>query len=153
MADLEDVPIADDNQAVFVQADMTAFQRGGLLWAVNQFVLWPLGLALTVTYDADTDSVKDQPIELREWVAPDGHLETIEDASEQPDFDRWLAFNDIIEIRLAKMPAVEREAAARRLAILGVGVTMGTGRVVSRETTRPRANWVPQFNDNDAPQA
>lgn len=121
---------------------MTAFQQSGALWAVNQFVLWPLGLALTVRFDLETGLVGG-PITLREWVYPDGHLETIEDSSEQPDFDRWLAFSDMVEKRLAKMPPAEREAAARRLAILGIGASMQSGRVIARETTRPQANWVP----------
>lgn len=124
------------------QANLTEFQRGGLLWAVNQFVLWPLGLGLSVTYDAETGTVRNQPIELREWVSPDGHLETIEDSSEQPDFDRWLAFCDTVEHRLALMPIEEREAAARRLSTLGLAVNIRTGEVHAREMTRPRANWV-----------
>jgi hypothetical protein len=33
--------------------DLAEFHRSGLLWHVNQAVLWPLGLALTVDRDGD----------------------------------------------------------------------------------------------------
>jgi hypothetical protein len=134
--------MADDERPEFVVvSDLTAFQQGGILWAVNQFVLWPMGLALSVVFDTDTGKVAG-PIELREWRYPDGHLETIEDSSEQPDFDRWLAFVDTITGRLKQMPLAEREAAAHRLAQLGIPVSMRTGDVTARESMRPRANWV-----------
>jgi hypothetical protein len=124
-----------------VVSDLTPFQQGGLLWAVNQYVLWPLGLALSIVFDADTNTAKG-PIELREWQWPDGHRETIEDDSQQPDFDRWLAFCATVEERLATMPTSEREAAARRLAALGIPVSM-TGKIIrARELIRPQSFWV-----------
>lgn len=109
----------DPTQGRFVPADLTGFQQGGLLWAVNQYVLWPLGLALTMTMDADTGTVTG-PIEIREWVAPDGHVETIEDDSEQPDWDRYMAFVHFIEDRLPRMPLEDSDAARRRLMLLGI---------------------------------
>jgi hypothetical protein len=135
-----DDPKADPRFVVV--PNLTDFQQGGILWAVNQFLLWPLGLALSVVFDTETGRAKG-PIELREWEYPDNHLETIEDSSEQPDFDRWVAFCATIEERLARMPLVEREAAARRLGLLGIPVSMTSGKVTARELTRPAANWVP----------
>ncbi len=37
------------------EMDLKEFHESGLLWQVNQSVLWPLGLALTVELDKDTD--------------------------------------------------------------------------------------------------
>lgn len=125
-------PEPDPTATSFRPADLTAFQQGGLLWAVNQYVLWPLGLALTMVVDFDQEGegpVVRGPIEIREWVAPDGHVETIEDDSEQPDFDRYEAFVHFVEDRIPKMPLAESDAALRRLALLGIN-------------NRPRWKWV-----------
>lgn len=34
-------------------------RESGLLWEVNRLVFWPLGMALQVTYDSDTDIYED----------------------------------------------------------------------------------------------
>lgn len=117
--------------AAFEPADLTAFQQGGLLWAVNHFVLHPLGYAISLSVHEDATFTG--PIEIREWIEADGHLETIESDSVDDDGfgDRWELFRQTVVDRLKRMPQVEADAAMDRLAILGDVLV-----------SRPRWRWV-----------
>lgn len=109
-----------------VRRDDLGIRTTGILWALNEFVLWPLGLALTIEVERPGDDVSlaGAPVYLTEWSHAAGHLETIADATEytiadlanEPEgrtpAERFMAF---LVGRLADMPDAERQLAVDRL--------------------------------------
>ena len=60
----------------FVPVDLTMLQDEGVLMAANEAFFWPLGFALTWSYDSDTGQASD--LHVRQWEFDDGHLERID---------------------------------------------------------------------------
>jgi hypothetical protein len=85
----------------FVEFPLDQFHQRRILYAVNKDFLWPLGLALSVTFEEDGSYSK---LDVRQWEWADGHREAIEDSEPEYDaeFGRWLAE------RRAEMPEADR---------------------------------------------
>lgn len=94
----------------FVPVDLTMLQNEGVLMAVNERVLWPLGLALTWDHDEATGSATN--LHVREWRYEDGHHEAIEleDVDAVAD-ERRSRFAGWVGDRALTMPEAEREGA------------------------------------------
>lgn len=133
--DTEPTTLDPADREQFVPFDLTQFLNGKSLWAANYFVLWPMGLALTVdvateAVDASawcgddkvhvehkrrrgkclgarvTDEVTN--LHVRHWVFPNDELgETInqEQAENQGDYEVFLAF---VRDRLLNLKPDER---------------------------------------------
>ena len=101
----------------FTPFDLKEFLESGALLAVNERVLWPLGLALTVNMDTDTGAVSD--LHVRQWVFADGHHEIIEDSA--PDdpviVERHAALKAWVEARAASMTVPGEADIALRILI------------------------------------
>jgi hypothetical protein len=117
--------------ARMVRRDDIGLRTSGLLWAINEFVLWPLGLALTIDVATPLGEVDlaQSPVFLTEWAHEPGALETIESAPltaeelttyEPEGTEPAVRFARFLRARLEEMPASERALALERLrAILG----------------------------------
>ena len=105
----------------FVPIDLKEFLESGTLEAVNERVLWPLGLALAVDYDAKAGSVTN--LHVRQWEFEDGHHECIEEPDDDPVMvERHTAFRAYVKARAASMPMDE---AAEALLLLDWGEDWG----------------------------
>ena len=92
----------------FVPADLTELANAGVLMAVNELVLWPLGLALT--WDRETDTGQCSGLHVRQWEYEDGHRETIAlDHADAVGVERRAAFAAWAEHRAALLPDAERD--------------------------------------------
>jgi hypothetical protein len=89
----------------FVPADLTELVESGVLMAVNELVLWPLGLALAWVR-AENGSCVD--LGIRQWEYEDGHRETIAMAEDAFTVTRREAFAAWASHRRALMPESER---------------------------------------------
>ena len=58
----------------FSPVDMQEMMEEGVLMAANEAFFWPLGLALTWTFE---DGRYEGELHIREWLYEDGHKETI----------------------------------------------------------------------------
>jgi hypothetical protein len=105
----EPQPITDAEAATpwLVSADLGNLLEAGVLLALNERLLWPLGL--TFIADVQEDRVA---LDLREREHPDGPREAIaldpgdrEPVAEREAFDAW------VERRAAGLPVAERAAA------------------------------------------
>lgn len=103
-------PVEPGGAQHLVPFDLDAFQERKALWAANFFILWPLGLSLTITLEDHDIAVLD----VREWSYPDGEqIETINQVAEenQADFEVFLGF---VRERLLAMKVEERSSALHR---------------------------------------
>jgi len=92
----------------FVPIPLKEFVESGTMVAVNERILWPLGVALTVDFDSATGEYTN--LHVRQWEFEDGHHECIEEAADDPVMaERHRAFFDYVQERTATMP--EEEAA------------------------------------------
>jgi hypothetical protein len=113
MTSLEPEPVAD--VAEFAPFPLDRFLTEKALWAANYFVLWPLGLALTVNVEImDGLVVKAENLHVREWTAPVGDRETIDQAPAENAADRKSFYEFVLE-RLSEMKPEERDLARARL--------------------------------------
>jgi hypothetical protein len=68
-------------------------RESGLLWEANRLVFWPLGLALTVDYDAETDEYEDnlyiQTLDPPETIVDGIGSEYTADTHPAIRFNRW----------------------------------------------------------------
>jgi hypothetical protein len=96
--------------------DAETFRVAGLLWTVNSFILWPLGMAIAYTPEKETLTV----MELREpETMVDGKFDLSKEPGECHPRDRFLRF---AEDRITQMPSdMEREMARKRLRLLFPG--------------------------------
>lgn len=101
----------------FVETSLADFHQSKIMWAANYFVLWPLGLALTVTSETDEAGVKTYTkLDVREWTYPDGELtETINQDEDENQADYAIFLAGARERILAMKPE-ERVIALHRLA-------------------------------------
>lgn len=133
---VEPTPADPSSRLSFVEFPLDVFHRRKLLWAANYFVLWPLGVALTVdvaTVAADPEhwckrktihvahvrkagscagTVRGDGdvtnLHLREWRYPEGELgETINQDVEENQAD-YLVFLAYVRDRLLGMKPSER---------------------------------------------
>jgi hypothetical protein len=100
------------------------FRAAGVLWAVNVFVLWPIGLAIGARIPSDDP---DEPLVLMSLREAETITEGRMDLEKEPEGchprDRFLRY---AEYRIAEMPnEMEREMARRKLRALfpGFGVS------------------------------
>lgn len=93
-------------------------RESGLLWEVNRLVLWPLGLALTVSYDPETDIYSDEL--FIQQIEP---AETIVDGIESPDSDH---------------PAIRYAAWASKRRVACV---VGDARALLKRVTEETTTW------------
>lgn len=102
---------SDAPAPTFVAVDLREFLESGLLYAVNERLLWPLGLALTVNAEEDGTI---HELHVRQWEYPDGHHECIEDdPSDGIRATRYAALEEWLRDRLSSMTiTAERDAAA-----------------------------------------
>lgn len=99
----------------FNPIDLTEFLESGILLKVNEEVLWPLGLALTVSYDIHTNKIT--RLFVSEWSYPDGHQEIIESVEDDVMTGRHAAFEKWVRARAALMPDLSERGAC--LSVLG----------------------------------
>lgn len=82
---------ASASKPAFQPVDLTELMTAGVLLRANESFFWPLGLALTWTWD-DAAGVASN-LHVREWVYPDGHVESIGKDMSDPIYDerqaRW----------------------------------------------------------------
>ena len=83
-----------------VEFPLSEFHLRRALYAANRDVLWPIGLALTVSRDGD-DYIR---LYITEWDFGDGRVEVIEDP--EPEFDA--EFERFAAERRAKMSDEDR---------------------------------------------
>ena len=112
--------------ARMVRRDDIGLRTSGLLWAINEYVLWPLGLALTIDVTSPLGEVDlaQSPVFLTEWAHGPGELETIESAPltaeelttyEPGGTEPAVRFARFLRARLEEMAPAERELAEGRL--------------------------------------
>lgn len=89
-----------------VEVPLREFLENGVLMAVNERVLWPIGLALRVNVGDDGD-VED--LAVVRWAYPDGHREIIESADDDIAQERRRRFDAYVRTIAAMMP-IEGEA-------------------------------------------
>jgi hypothetical protein len=97
------------------------FREAGLLWAVNTFILWPIGLALGVQIDSPG------PMVVLALTEPETIVEGKIDLDKEPGGchprERFLHY---VEMRISEMPTeMEQEIATRRIRALvpGFGIS------------------------------
>lgn len=111
----QDPPPPLEKKAEFVPASLRDFVEGKGLWAANFFVLWPLGLALTISVDRDQDPPVYSDLHVREWVFPEGERgETINLTSEENTVE-YQKFLEFCFSRITAMKPSERRMAVGRL--------------------------------------
>lgn len=96
----------------FIRYPIENFHLSRALWAANKFVLWPLGLALTIRKE-DDGTYSD--FYVSEWSYPPGEAERIDaedDAKERAEFIQFALG------RIANMKPEEHVAALARLRVL-----------------------------------
>ena len=86
----------------FAEFDLTEFLESGILVTINERILWPMGLALTVDYDTETKQAK--RLFVSQWSYPDGHQEIIESRIDDVMRQRHAAFEAWVKARAAIMP-------------------------------------------------
>lgn len=100
----------------FIPYSLDQFQVTRALWAANYFVLWPLGLALTV--DVATDEATGfktvSNLHVREWTYEPGEAETI-DMTKAENNEYYQEFLSFVRERVLNMKVEERQAALARL--------------------------------------
>ena len=92
----------------FAPFDLTEFLESGNLLAVNEKILWKMGLALTVTWDTDTK--KATGLFVSQWVHPDGHQEIIEDSRDEITDARHAAYEKWVRARADLMENADERA-------------------------------------------
>lgn len=110
-----------DEAPKFVDVPLQEFHEGKALWAANFFVLWPLGLALTVHVDRDKEPAEYVALTVRQHEWTDGHRETIEQPPEVDDADMQ-AFIAWARERIKLMPREEANAAVAHFYDLGLAL-------------------------------
>jgi len=81
--------------------DLTEFLESGVLATVNERVLWPLGLSLTVDYDPEAK--KAVGLFVCQWIYEGGHHRIIDAAEYGVMEERRAAFVAWVEARAASM--------------------------------------------------
>lgn len=100
----------DSKPPEFKPVDLTELMTNGVLFAANEQFFWPLGLALTWSYDPSTGKTSD--LHIRQWEYEDGHHETIElEANDSIGPARRAKVIQWLEMRLPTIPAEERAGA------------------------------------------
>jgi len=95
-------------------------RAAGVLWAVNSFVLWPLGLALGVKIPSDKpwDDLYFMELKNPETIT-EGRIDLSQELGECHPRDRFLKY---AEARIAEMPTeMEQEMARKKMRILFAG--------------------------------
>lgn len=100
-----------DEDPKFCEVDLTELIEAGVLLAVNERVLWPLGLALAWTWDWTAKRATN--LRVRQWEFGDGHLESIQCPPDALSDKRHWALEAYVQARAAKMPAEEGKAALK----------------------------------------
>ena len=104
------------------------FRAAGLLWAINSFVLWPLGHALGVQIPSDDPDSPLTLLSLREAeTITEGRIDLSKEPGECHPRDRFLKY---AETRISEMPTeMEQEMARKRLRLLfpGFGISPAHG--------------------------
>jgi len=106
--------------------DMTneEFRNIGLLWAVNNFVLWPIGVAVGVMIPSDDPTGSLEIMQLAEAeVIEEGKIDLDKESGGCHPRERFLHY---VEMRISEMPTeMEQEMARRRVRRLfpGFGVS------------------------------
>lgn len=106
---IPDAKPEDGPTIALVPFDLDRFLDSKSLWAANYFVLWPLGLTLSVTKE-DGEVGDARNLDVREWSYPEGEqIETITQTPEenQACFETWLGF---VRERILAMKPDERHA-------------------------------------------
>jgi hypothetical protein len=98
----------------FIPVDLTEMQNAGVLMAVNERVLWPLGLALAWRPNEETGEASS--LHIREWRWEDGHHEAIETEEDELTERRRAAFAAYVVDRVSTMPEDE---AVEAIVLLG----------------------------------
>lgn len=93
----------------FVHFPLEEFVGAGLLMLVNERVLWPLGLALTVNVNPASRQVTG--LHVREWQYHDGHHEIIETGHDEVFRQRRAAVLEWVHQRIQSLPEDERAGA------------------------------------------
>lgn len=105
---------------------MAEFYRRHVLYAINELLLWPLGLALTIVVPDGEGSMVDRigddtTMMVSVWDYGDGHQETVVFGSDPTeDAKEYFAeFTRFVEERVNLMPQHERRLAWQRLSAAG----------------------------------
>lgn len=92
----------------------------GVLWAINSFVLWPLGLALGVKLPSDNpwDDIHFMELKNPETIT-EGRVDLSQELGGCHPRDRFIKY---AEARIAEMPTeMEQEMARKKMRILFAG--------------------------------
>lgn len=93
----------------FQPVDLSELMLAGVLMAANERFFWPLGLALTWTWDPENEKASD--LHVRQWVYPDGHHEAIDlDPDDELATERRTRFDAWALARLETFPIAEEQA-------------------------------------------
>ena len=99
-------PMTDPTKPEFVEVPLIEMMDEGVLLAINERVLWPLGLALTWGYSQEGHDARD--LHIREWRFEDGHHEGIEvDPNDPVVQEHRKAFPAYVKKRAETMPSAE----------------------------------------------
>lgn len=104
--DKEAIPLASKRITLDVVPG-AAMRDAGVLWAVNFFVLWPLGLTLSMTIN--TDGVASD-IAFRQWTYPEGELVETINQTEDENTRSFRQFLGFVRERVLSMKPDERAA-------------------------------------------
>jgi hypothetical protein len=96
------------------------FRAAGVLWAINSFVLWPIGLAIGVKIPSDDPN---EPLVLMALSNPeviiDGRVDLSREPSKCHPRERFIRY---ARYRIDQMTEMERSMAIRRLGLLFPGI-------------------------------
>lgn len=97
------------------------FKAAGILWAINSFILWPIGLAIGANLPSDDPN---QPLVLMALCNPETITEGKLDLNKEPGKchprDRFIRY---ARYRISQMPSdMEMAMAMRRLELLFPGI-------------------------------
>lgn len=100
---------SEDETPRMVKVELREFLENGILMAVNERVLWPLGMALRVQL-GDDGSVAD--LDVVRWRYPDGHREIIETADDEIAQERRRRFETFVKATAMLMTVPGEDAVA-----------------------------------------
>lgn len=104
----------------FVPVDLTDLADAGVLMAVNELVLWPMGLALTWSRNDDGTA---SDLHVRQWEYGDGHREAIAlDPRDSVAAQRRVTFAKWAADRRTLMPEDERHGLDRIVTVFTAGL-------------------------------
>lgn len=92
------------SKAQFLPFSLKELLDDKVLWAANYYILWPLGLALTVEI-VDHEVTN---LHVREWVYPEGELGETINLTKEENQSAYVTFLAFVRARLLAMKPEER---------------------------------------------